>query len=104
MKVFTGSICMVQSVYSSTNLTISRSSLKPCNVGCMDYTFNKNCFRNNTLFLYLYLTIKIIPVIGKHDLHSGYRLHQPVKNPISDNSNILGNSPSLRINSRYRLP
>ena len=33
-----------------------------------------------------------------------YRLHQPVKNPISDNSNILWNSPSLEINSRYRLP
>ena len=32
------------------------------------------------------------------------RLHQPVKNPISDNSNILWNSPSLGINSRYRLP
>ena len=32
------------------------------------------------------------------------RLHQPVKNPISDNSNILWNSPSLGINFRYRLP
>ena len=31
------------------------------------------------------------------------RLHQPVKNPISDNSNIFWNSPSLGINSRYRL-
>ena len=31
------------------------------------------------------------------------RLHKPVKNPISDNSNILWNSPSLGINSRYRL-
>ena len=32
------------------------------------------------------------------------RLHQPVKNLISDKSNILWNSPSLGINSRYRLP
>ena len=37
-------------------------------------------------------------------LNSILRLHQPVKNPISDNSNILWNSPSLGINSRYRLP
>ena len=32
------------------------------------------------------------------------RLHQPVKNSISDNSYILWNSPFLGINSRYRLP
>ena len=34
-------------------------------------------------------------LIGTRD-----RLHQPVKNPISDNSNILWKSPSLGINSR----
>ena len=38
------------------------------------------------------------------DCFLNYRLHQPVKNPISDNSNILWNSPYLEINSKYRLP
>ena len=37
-------------------------------------------------------------------VYHSYRLHQPVKNPISDNTNILWNIPSLGINSRYRLP
>ena len=32
------------------------------------------------------------------------RLQQPVQNPISDNTNILWNSPSLGKNYSYRLP
>ena len=34
----------------------------------------------------------------------GYRLQQPVQNPISDNTNVLWNSPSLGKNYSYRLP
>ena len=33
-----------------------------------------------------------------------YRLQQPVQNPISDNTNVLWNSPSLGKNYSYRLP
>ena len=32
------------------------------------------------------------------------RLQQPVQNPISDNTNVLWNSPSLGKNYSYRLP
>ena len=31
-------------------------------------------------------------------------LQQPVQNPISDNTNMLWNSPSLGKDNRYRLP
>ena len=41
---------------------------------------------------------------AKMATHAVCRLQQPVQNPISDNTNVLWNSPSLGKNYSYRLP
>ena len=60
----------------------------------------------NTLLAYLtpelftpHVVLFILCIVVAH-----YRLQQPVQNPISDNTNVLWNSPSLGKNYSYNLP
>ena len=57
------------------------------------------------MFMFYWYNIRRVKMSNLPSCQCGHiRLQQPVQNPISDNTNVLWNSPSLGKNYNNRVP